>query len=316
MKDQLHIKTPLIRSDKLERLLNKEVFLKIETLQPTGSFKNRGIGRLCIHYAKQGARCLISSSGGNAGLAAAYSGRMLGVAVKVVVPTTTLPMMRKKIEAQGAEVIIHGEQWSEADMLARSLVEQENGDYIPPFDHPLIWEGNATLIHEVAQEGVQPEAIVLAVGGGGLLCGIVQGMQDVGWPIIPLFAAEPTGAASLAAAMSSGKVISLESVDTIASSLAAKKVAEQAWLYTRHFPIFSQLVTDKQAIDACCSFAQDQLILVEPACGVALAPLYGNFVELVSYKSILVVVCGGSAVNCDLLTSWTKELSNNKLNGS
>lgn len=300
----LYINTPLIESRALSNSLGRTVYLKMEALQPTGSFKIRGIGLLCEKYAEQGARCFVSSSGGNAGLAAAYSGRRLGVAVQVIVPKTTLPMMRDKIALEGAEVLVHGEQWSDADELAHQLVVDDGVYYIPPFDHPLIWQGHASLVHEVAAAGVNPQAIVLSVGGGGLLSGVVQGLDEVGWPAVTLLAAETAGAASFAAALAADRVVSLEKISTIATSLGAKRVCEQAFLYTKTHQILSQIVTDRQAIEACCHFADDQQLLVEPACGAALALLYSKFPTIYNFDPIVVVVCGGRAVNLEMMNRW------------
>lgn len=119
----------------------------MEALQPSGSFKNRGIGFICSHYAQvEKARSFVSSSGGNAGLAVAYSGRLLKVPVKVIVPQSTPSFMVQKIQREGAEVIIHGKDWNGADVLARELAEEPGSFYISPFDHPLIWKGHASLI--------------------------------------------------------------------------------------------------------------------------------------------------------------------------
>src|SRR5690349_15197906 len=132
----LHIRTPLIQSHTLSSFLGKEVFLKLEALQPSGSFKLRGIGNLCMHYTKQGKTKFISSSGGNAGLAVAYAGRKLKIAVDVIVPESTPIFVQEKLRLEGARVSVSGASWIEADALARKLAESPEAAYIPPFDHP------------------------------------------------------------------------------------------------------------------------------------------------------------------------------------
>lgn len=114
----MHIPTPLIHSLSLSRRLHSEVWLKMEAAQPVGSFKIRGIGHACTHHANAGARAFVSSSGGNAGLAVAYAGRLLGLPVTVVVPTTTSARAIELIEQEGAEVRVHGENWNAAHTLA------------------------------------------------------------------------------------------------------------------------------------------------------------------------------------------------------
>ena len=116
---KLYIKTPLIESQKLSSIIGKPVYLKMEALQPSGSFKNRGMARLCSHYADKGSKGFVASSGGNAGLAVAYAGRLLGLPVKVFVPEKTQPAILDKIRLEKAEVIAYGKVWDVTDIEAR-----------------------------------------------------------------------------------------------------------------------------------------------------------------------------------------------------
>src|SRR5688572_31187653 len=119
----LHIETPLYENPAINQRLNKRVLLKMDCFQPVGSFKIRGIGALCEQAVASGKTHLISSSGGNAGYAAAYAGKQLGVKVTVVVPATTSETTKQRILAQDAEIIVRGAMWAEADAYARELVE-------------------------------------------------------------------------------------------------------------------------------------------------------------------------------------------------
>ena len=295
----LHIKTPLLESTPLSHLLGIPVLLKMEALQPSGSFKNRGIGHICSVYARQGAKAFICSSGGNAGLAAAYSGKNLQIPVTIVVPTTTVPLMIEKIRLEGAKVIVKGSCWDEADQYAKTLLRERDIFYIPPFDHPLIWQGHSTLVEEIEQK---PGVILIAVGGGGLLCGVLEGLHKVGWQDIPVIAVETSGAASFAASVQAGKLIRLNEVTTIATSLAAKQVCKTAFEWTKKHSIYPEIVTDHAAVEAALQFADDHRILVEPACGAPLSLIYNRLPSLKKFSSILVVVCGGAGVTRDMLT--------------
>ncbi len=173
---KLHIDTPLIESLSVGKNLPAHVWLKMEALQPCGSFKARGIGYACDMYVNNGAKALVSSSGGNAGLAVAYSGRHLGVPVTVVVPKTTKKRAIELIELEGAQVVVRGEVWNEAHEYATKL-SKKGAVYIHPFDDPYLWEGHASIIDEISNAGVTPDAVVLSVGGGGLLCGVVAGLK-------------------------------------------------------------------------------------------------------------------------------------------
>lgn len=293
---KLYIETPLLESTPLSRILGVPVWLKMEALQPSGSFKNRGIGNLCTHYASKGAKRFVSSSGGNAGLAVAYSGRKLQVPVTVIVPESTSKMMIEKIRMEGAEVIVHGQSWDEADLYARSLL-QDHTYYIPPFDHPLIWQGHSTMIDEITKVNDKPGAILLAVGGGGLLCGVIEGLHRAEWQDVPVIAVETEGAASFAASVQAGRVTTLKEIHTVATSLGAKTIAQQAFEWTKKHRIESAVVSDEEAINAASQFAHDHRILVEPACGAPLSLVYNKNAILQSFSSILVIVCGGCNVS-------------------
>lgn len=300
----LHIDTPLIESLSLGRIVGKPVYLKMDALQPSGSFKIRGIGHLCQKLAEDGATHFVSSSGGNAGIAAAYAGRKLGIKTTVIVPQTTPVSMRERIALEGAEVRVFGSVWDDAHQEALRLAQEPKVGYVHPFDHPLIWKGHASLIAEMVKEGLRPGCIAVAVGGGGLLCGILEGLHEHGLKDIPVIACEVQGAAALIASMQKGKLVVLDKVQTIATSLGTKTVAAQALDWTQKHRILSHVSSDGDAVEACLKFADDHRVLVEPACGAALAPLYKNAPLLKEFSSILAIVCGGVGVTLQQLQSW------------
>lgn len=304
----LHIDTPLIQSRQLSLRSGRSIWLKMEALQPPGSFKIRGIGHACEAHGRTGARRLVSSSGGNAGLAVAYAGRALGLPVTVVVPQTTSERARELLRLEDAKVIVHGASWQEANELALSLVGP-NDAFLHPFDDPLLWEGHATLIDEVTNSGVKPDAIVLSVGGGGLLSGVAQGLHRNGWSQIPIVAVETEGAASFHAAVQAGHTVQLDQISSIASSLGAKRVCEQAMQWTKRHVIHSVLVSDKSAVSACERFLTDHRLLVEPACGASLALAYEKSPVLDAFETVLVVVCGGATATVDQLRQWSAQLA-------
>ena len=160
----LHIETPLLESRSLSTLSGKAIWLKMESSQPPGSFKIRGIGLACEEYARRGATRFISSSGGNAGIAVAYAGRHLRIPVTVVVPETTSEHAKALIRLENGEVIVHGASWQEANARAQSMIAARTA-FIHPFDDPLLWRGHAGMIDEVTRAGIKPDAVVLSVGG-------------------------------------------------------------------------------------------------------------------------------------------------------
>ncbi len=299
----LHIETPLFESRPLSNQGGRSVWLKLDALQPPGSFKIRGIGFACQEYVRRGASRLISSSGGNAGIAVAYAGRHLSVPVLIVVPETTSERAKALIRQEGAEVVVHGASWQEANDLAMSTVE-ESDVLVHPFDDPLVWQGHATLIDEVAGSGVKPGAVVVSVGGGGLLCGLVEGMRQNGWSDVPVIAVETEGADSLAQSVRAGHRIELAAITSLATTLGAKKICEQAFDCTRDHPLRSVVVSDRAAVSACQRFLDDHRLVVEPACGASLAAVYDGASELEDFESVLVVVCGGATTTLEQLREW------------
>jgi len=299
----LSIKTPLIQSLVLSQLNQCQVWLKMEALQPSASFKQRGISHACQKYFEQGAQRFISSSGGNAGLAVAYTGRQLGVPVTVVVPETTAQRARELIAQQGAEVIVHGASWTEANALAQSLLTQHDV-FIHPFDHPLLWEGIIPMIDEVIADGVTPDAVVLSVGGGSLLSGVAAGLKKHGLAHIPIYAVETQGTASLHASIVAKQHVELDQVSGIATTLAAKKVCQNAFEVSQELEVRSLVVSDQDTVDACLKFVDDHRILVEPACGATLSILYDQAIQFKPADQVLVIVCGGAGITLETLQAF------------
>lgn len=299
----MHVETPLIESMALSASAGARIFLKLDAVQPTGSFKARGVGHACIEYRKRGATRFISSSGGNAGLAVAYSGRRLGVPVTVVVPKTTTQRAKRMIEMEQAEVIVHGESWHEANAMALTLVDSSSA-FIHPFDDPLLWTGHATLVDELARQTDKPDAIVLSVGGGGLLCGVCEGLKRNGWNDVAIVAVETRGADSYAQALAAGKPVLLPAITSIASSLGARQVSQRSVDLAREFQIESVVVSDAHAVAGCMTLLEEHRILAEPACGASLAALKEKSPVLSRAKRVVVEVCGGVGINYRQLIDW------------
>jgi len=308
---KLHVETPLVESSALSKLLSTHVYLKLDSAQQTGSFKIRGIGHICVKAVQErGVSRFVSSSGGNAGIAVAYAARKLEVPCTVVVPTTTNPFLRAKIELEGSNVLVHGNAWHEAHQKATELATSPNTELIHPFDHEEIWEGHTSLITECASQLQHPPDVVITVaGGGGLLVGIVRGLKRVGWGDVPVLVSETEGAASLAAAMQAGTLVTLPVINTIARTLGAATVTKEALEVTKTHKVVSCVVTDRDAVAAILALQSDHQVLVEPSCGAGLAllynpDLYNKYVAPLSPKSILVIVCGGNGVTIDMLQEW------------
>ncbi|XP_061866247.1 serine dehydratase-like [Colius striatus] len=312
-----HIVSPVLESLPLSRAAGTKVYMKLENVQPTGSFKIRGIGHFCQEAAKKGCRHFVCSSGGNAGMAAAYAAKKLGLPITVVVPSTTSTTTVSKLEELGAKVEVSGQVWDEAHGRALELAETEGWVSVHPFDHPLVWQGHASLVQELKDSlETKPDAVVLAVGGGGLLSGVVAGLQQVGWQDVPIVAVETWGAHSFQAALAAGRLVSLPAITSVAKCLGAKTVAARALECARECRVISQVVEDTEAVRAVEQFLDDERMLVQPACGAVLALLYSGRLQRLQREALLpaplaavaVVVCGGSGIQLAQLRALKSQL--------
>ncbi|KAF9881084.1 hypothetical protein CkaCkLH20_01234 [Colletotrichum karsti] len=321
------IQTPLIASAPLSRIAGCNVFLKLENLQPSGSFKSRGVGNLMFRAAAEAPGADVHfycSSGGNAGLACATSAIALNRKATIVVPTITPPLMISKLRLLGADCVQIGENWAQADRHLREelLANDTNGVYVPPFDHPHVWEGASSIADELAAQlpDVDVDAVVCSVGGGGLINGLAEGVEPKRWrkgegEPPRLVAVETRGADSLNASVLAGEHVTLPRMTSIAISLGATRVSERTWEVARTTPGFcSVTVSDAEAAMACVRFADDALFLVEAACGATLATVYNGTLrkqlgvglsdEEWAKKNIVLIVCGGSVITMEMLEGY------------
>ncbi|XP_055861843.1 L-serine dehydratase/L-threonine deaminase-like isoform X2 [Biomphalaria glabrata] len=316
--NKLYSETPVLCSTSLSKYSGIQVYLKLDNLQPPGSFKLRGISHL-IQKALETGRCdhVYCASGGNAGMAAAYASRELGIPCTIILPKTTPAFLADRLKLYNAEVRVHGEVYDEAKTLAQELSKQTGSLYVPAFEHPDIWEGHASMIVEAAQQMQErPSVVITSVGGGGLCNGIVQGMRQVGWENVPIVAVETQGADCFDAAIKAGEVVNLEAITSVAKTLGSLSVSPTTLEYYKQAnpPIINYVVTDQDAVSACVKFADDHRFLVEPACGASLAIIYGKILhrlieekKLTSITSALVIVCGGAIVSTEVIQSWKKD---------
>lgn len=307
------------------------IYLKLENLQPSGSFKSRGIGNLISRSAARAHPSypphFYCSSGGNAGLACITAARSLSLPATIVVPLSTPAPMVAKIRGLGASVHQVGASWAEADehMRTQLMSKDEMAIYVPPFDHPEIWTGAATLVDELVVQMEGPvHGIACSVGGGGLLNGIMQGLDTLSWSAgrkPRVLAVETEGADSLNLCVRTGSHAKLDAITSIATSLGARQVSKRSYEWLASENLSSIVVKDWEAGMGCVRFADDARLVVEAACGATIAPAYfggeGGVnrlrrafeVEGVEWKehNVVLVVCGGSNVSLSVLERYKEK---------
>ncbi|KAI5957435.1 hypothetical protein CANMA_004439 [Candida margitis] len=299
------------------------IFFKNELEQPSGSFKLRGIGYQVatkIQEAKDLGKdkvIVFSSSGGNAGLAAAYAARHYNVECTVVLPQATKPEVLDKLHGLGANAILHGVHWGEADAYLREVViksikDGEYGIYCHPFDEPVVWRGHSQIVNEILEENQLPsfdnvKGIVCSVGGGGLYNGIVEGARPYK---IPVLAMETAQAPTFNETVKANKLIHLETVKTIASSLGAPYLSAKSFENYKSHPTYLGLVDDLDAVQGTLDLYDTFNYLVEPACGASVATVFRKkellrqFGDLTSDDIVIIIVCGGSGINEEIIKSY------------
>lgn len=302
------------------------VFFKNELEQPSGSFKLRGIGYLVgksIEQAKALGKIgveVFSSSGGNAGLAAAYAAQHYKVPCTVVLPTTSKPLVITKLQQLNANVVVQGRHWGEADAylrdeLIKALPSTTYPVYAHPFDDPVIWEGHAAIVDDLATQLnrgdlAKVKAVVCSVGGGGLYNGVVAGLQkNEVLQKVPVMAIETRQAPTFHEAVSAGKLVVLDKVDTIATSLASPYISNQALANYNSHKTHLKLIDDQDAVQGAVDYYEMFGGLVEPACGASIAAVLLrrdllHDLNLQQDDIVVIVVCGGAAISKELIETY------------
>lgn len=300
----MYFETPLLKS----KYFPQDVYLKLENTQPSGSFKSRGITHLIAESVKREPDAkfsVFSSSGGNAGLAAAEAAEGLGLPCTVVVPQTTKHRMRQRIGKYGAHVVVEGRIFEEANAHLRNLIEfektkgQTSPIYCHAFENELIWEGHSSIVDEIVRQLASytenpPDAIVLSCGGGGLYIGVMQGLERLGLADkVKVYVVETHGAASFHDSVVAKKQITLDGINTVATSLGSVYVPQTAIDYALKYNSEPILVSDEEALKAASQFGSDHCIVVEPACSATLAALYERKFD--ANGPVIAIVCGGTS---------------------
>lgn len=268
------------------------------------------------------------SSGGNAGLACATTAVALDLPATIVIPTTTSAFMKGKLLDLGVQVHQVGKNWAAADRYMREeLMAKDPGSvYVPPFDDPRVWEGHASIIGELTDQMEVPiHAIVCSVGGGGLVNGLMQGVEERSWSATSssssssnkprIVAVETIGADSLNASVRAKSHVTLAEITSIATTLGATRVSEQTWQWSQTSSnLLSLVVPDADAAISCVRFADEARILVEASCGATLAVAYrGDLRKHLgegltdaewAEKNVVLEVCGGSGVTLAILEAY------------
>ncbi len=300
--------TPVLRSRRLSKALDAEVFLKLEIFQPTHSFKVRGafnaILALPDDVRKKG---VVTASGGNHGLGVALACSTLGIPCSVYLPKGTPNVKVNAIHQLQAQVVLHGDVWDDANKLATEIARKEHRAYIHPFNDPKVMAGQATIATELFEQLKNVDVIVASIGGGGLISGIISAVKHFS-PKTRVYGVETKGADSMSCSWKAGKIVELPAITSIAESIGAKRTEEPQFEIIYHNIEDIVVVSDQAAITALLELLAEDKIVVEPATSCSVAALTSGMIPIKEGERVAVVMCGGN-VSPDKVLAWAAEQS-------
>jgi len=284
-------RTPIIGSSYLGGQVGVQLYFKLELFQRTGSFKPRGVLNKLHHLsAADKQKGVITLSSGNHAQALAWAATQSGISSTVVMPATAV---RSKIEATlnyGGEVIL-----TEGDWLETCLTIQKERDLtlVHPFDDPMIIAGHGTIGLEILEDVPEVDAVVVGVGGGGLISGIATAIKAEK-PQVRVIGVEPEGASAMTQSLQRGEVVRLERVDTIADGLAAPFAGQHTLAHVQAYVDDMVIVSDQEIVEAIGLILEWCKVVAEPAAASTLAALLSGRVSLPQGSTVVCILSGGN----------------------
>ena len=288
--------THLVPSPAFSAACGNHVYLKPENLQVTGAYKIRGAYyKVSTLDDDQKQRGLITASAGNHAQGVAYAARAAGCRATIVMPTTTPLVKVNNTKALGADVVLHGSTFDDAAAKAQQLVADRALTYIPPFNDADVATGQGTIAYEIFSDLPDVDVILVPIGGGGLCAGVAT-LTKLLNPNVKVIGVEPTGAASMKAALQAGKPVTLDSVDTIADGVAVKTVGDVVFPYIQKNVDDIITIDDSELVDAFLDMMEKHKMVVENAGLLTIAAL--GHLDCKD-KNVVSVLSGG---NMDVIT--------------
>lgn len=283
-------RTPCISLEDGAFGVDARIFLKVEALQHTGSFKPRGAFN-CIVSSQVPKAGVIAASGGNHGAAVAYAAQQLGHHAEIFVPTISSPNKVERLRQYGAAVNVVGADYSEALAASEKRAQETGALQVHAYDDPRVLAGQGTLAMEFEEQVRGLESVLIAVGGGGLIGGAAAWYQDR----VRLIGVEPERAPSLYKALEAGEVVEVDTGGVAGDSLGARRVGELMFPLAQRFVNRVVLVSDEQIVEAQRLLWRKARIIAEPGGATALAALISGAYKTHPGERVGVVICGANA---------------------
>lgn len=292
-------RTPLERSKSFSAMTGAQVYLKLENLQSTGSFKVRGAYNMISQLSKeQLSKGVLCASAGNHAQGVAYAATKLGVKSTVFMPVFAPPLKVIATRSYGAEVILTGDSFDDAFNAAMEYGAKHGTTFVHPFNDPRIIAGQGTVGLEIFDQLDQIDAVLVPIGGGGLIGGIAIALKQLN-PNIRIIGVEADGAQSMKVSIESDEIKVLNSASTIADGIAVKSPGNLNFEITKQYVDELVVVNDSEISQTTYMLLQRAKILAEPAGVAAMAAVMFNKVD-VAGKNVVAVISGGN-INMSIL---------------
>jgi len=287
-------KSPCARSEMLSRQTGQSIFLKLENLQMTGSFKERGaLNKIATLTPEQARRGVVAASAGNHAQGVAYHATQRGIRSVIVMPLTTPLVKVQATRGFGAEVVLHGANYDEACEEATRRCEADGMTFIHPFDDPLVMAGQGTIGLELLEQIDQLEAVVVPVGGGGLIGGIACAVKE-SRPEIRVVGVQTARLPSMKEAVREHHPVTLEPATTIADGIAVRRAGEVTYPVVARYVDEIVTVTEDEIASAILTLLEREKTLAEGAGAAALAAVLQHRTSLPAFTRTAVIVGGGN----------------------
>src|SRR5881396_2405292 len=287
-------KTPLLTSRILSERTGFDVRLKAEMFQRTGSYKIRGpLNKFTYLSDEERRRGVICSSAGNHAQGVALAARLNGMHAVVVMAENATPSKIEATRAYGAEVVLYGSIWDEANEKAKQLCEERGLTYIHPFDDQHLIAGQGTLGLEIYEDFPEAEVVVVPIGGGGLISGIAMALKGLN-PQIRIIGVESSGAPAMKLSVERGQLVTLDEVDCIIDGLRVKRVGEHTFEAVRQFVDEIVALPDSQIFEALIWIMSHCKLVVEGAAAASVAAVLNGLVKAPSGSRVVCVLSGGN----------------------
>jgi threonine dehydratase len=292
----IHV-SPCTRSEAFSQITGNNIHLKLENRQRTGAYKERGaLNKLLNLPPEKRSQGVIAASAGNHAQAVAYHASKLGIRARIVMPLATPLIKVSATRAYGGEVILHGANYDEAYEQAVLLSAEERLTFVHAFDDDDVIAGQGTLGLELLEQYPDVEAVILPVGGGGLMAGVGCALKESN-PGIQVIGVQPARLASLKVALSDGKPVTLPPAVTIADGIAVRRAGERTFPLVQKYADDIVTVEEEEIANAILLLLEREKILAEGAGAAAVAALVNRRIPGIAGKTgmkVIAVVSGGN----------------------